>query len=204
MNSIHNTDEAKTFILNAINKNKPDIAPAYLHNKPAIPAFPKSNKPLLDEFKENLVAGAGTWYEITKTEDVQTRIKTLHPDAGIICSATPEVHSNKDLSEITDPHELDDVDVGIIRASFGVAETGMVWLTEKQLHINALGFLSQHLIILLNPNDIVRDMYEAYARINLHESNYGCFMLGPSATADIGAYMVHGAQGARSLAVFFM
>lgn len=162
------------------------------------------NKRLLDEFKESLVAGAGTWHEIGSIEDAQTKIKTLHPNAKIICSATPELYGNKDLSKVTDPHELDNVDVGIIRAVFGVAETGMVWLTEEQLHINALGFLSQHLIILLHPNDIVKDMYEAYKRIDLHKSNYGCFMLGPSATADIGAYMVHGAQGARSLTVFFM
>ena len=37
----------------------------------------------------------------------------------------------------------------------------------------------------------------------LHETAYGCFMAGPSATADIEATLVHGAQGARSLDLFF-
>lgn len=198
MNEIN---EAKNSILHAIRTNKPAIVQS---EKTSIPAFPKSNKPLLDEFKESLIAGAGTWHEIRKGEDAQALIMAIHPDAKIICSATSELQGNKILSGITDPHELDNVDIGIIRAAFGVAETGMVWLTEEQLRINALGFLSQHLIILLNPDDLVRDMYEAYARINLRKNNYGCFMLGPSATADIGAYMVHGAQGARSLTVFFM
>jgi hypothetical protein len=30
-----------------------------------------------------------------------------------------------------------------------------------------------------------------------HETAFGCFMMGPSATADIEATLVHGAQGAR-------
>ena len=80
----------------------------------------------------------------------------------------------------------------------------MVWLREEDLKVNALGVLSQHLVILLDPSRIVRDMYEAYAQIRLDMDNYGCFMMGPSATADIGAVMVRGAQGARSLTVFFM
>jgi L-lactate dehydrogenase complex protein LldG len=36
------------------------------------------------------------------------------------------------------------------------------------------------------------------------ETAYGCFMAGPSATADIEATLVHGAQGARSLDVFLL
>lgn len=198
-------NEAKNFILNAIRANKPAIAQTIPQaEKPVIPDFPKSDKPLLDEFKESLVAGGGTWHEISDETEAQTRIKTLHPDAKVICSAIPEIKGNKEIATITGPHDLNDVDVGVIRAVFGVSETGMIWVTEKELHINALGFLSQHLVILLDPQAIVRDMYEAYNRINLQKINYGCFMLGPSATADIGAYMVHGAQGARTLAVFFM
>ena len=122
----------------------------------------------------------------------------------MICSAVSEIRGNRDIHAIKDPHELDDVDVGVIRARFGVAETGMVWLTQEDLVVDALGVLAQHLVILLDPQQLVRDMYEAYERIDLQATNYGCFMLGPSATADIGAFMVRGAQGARSLTVIFL
>lgn len=171
---------------------------------PQIPAFPKSDKPILEEFKESLVEAGGMWKEVSGPEEAARLILELHPDARVICSATPEIKGNKDISGIADPHDTDDVDVGVARADFGVSETGMVWLREKDLAVNSLGVLSQHLVILLDPQRIVRDMYEAYGKVDLGINNYGCFMMGPSATADIGAVMVQGAQGARSLTVFFM
>lgn len=193
-------NSTKEYILHAIRRNRPQGE----HPYPAIPDFPKSEKPLLEEFKENLLLAAGRWYRVGDREEAVGLIQELHPDARVICSAVPEIKGNKDLDQVVDPHELNDVDVGIIRAQFGVSETGMVWLTEKELGVNALGFLSQHLVILLNPQELVRDMYEAYSRVELEKDQYGCFMMGPSATADIGAYMVRGAQGARSLSVFFL
>ena len=190
----------KDTILDAIRSNRPEGTYAY----PQIPVFPKSKKPIEDEFKENLMNAGGTWHVLKDKSEIPALIKELYPDVKVICSATSDVEGNKDLSKITEPHQLEDVDLGILRAQFGVSENGMVWLTEKDLQINSLGFLSQHLIILLQSDQLVRDMYEAYARVHLNEDNYGCFMMGPAATADIGATMVHNAQGARSLTVFFV
>ncbi len=190
-------NSARERILRAVRENRGQTEVDY----PPIPDFPKKDTPLLEEFKENLVLAAGRWFVVEQEDEVMEWIRKLHPDEKVICSATPEVKGNKDLEKIMDPHELNEVDVGVLRAKFGVAEMGMVWMTEEDLCVNALGFLSQHLVILLDPAQIVRDMHEAYARIQLNEHAYGCFMLGPSATADIGAYMVRGAQGARSLTV---
>ena len=131
-------------------------------------------------------------------------LKALHPGAKVICSAVPEITGTRRVSEVHDPHELADVDVGIVRARFGVAESGAIWLTQEDLVVDALGFLSQHLIVLLDPNEIVPDMHAAYRRVRLNETAFGCFMMGPSATADVEATLVHGAQGARSLNIFFL
>ena len=122
----------------------------------------------------------------------------------MVCSAVPEIAGTRRAETVHDPHELADVDVGVIRAQFGVAESGAVWVTQEDLVVDGLGFLSQHLIVLLDPEQIVADMHEAYARVRLDQTAYGCFMMGPSATADIEATLVHGAQGARSLNVFFL
>lgn len=191
---------SKDIILNSVKKNKHSSLIPY----PTLTTFPKSDRPLLEVFQENLTIGAGTYHTVNSIDEVNDLIKKLHPDAKVICSATPEVKGNKDLQEIKDPHDLADVDVGVIRAKFGVAETGMIWLTQEDLQMDALGFLSQHLVILLHPDELVRDMPEAYAKIDLGATNYGCFMYGPSATGDIGAVMVRGAQGARTLAVVYI
>lgn len=190
----------KEYILDSIRSARP----AGEHPYPAIPVFPKSREPALDEFKRSLEEAGGSWREVKDASHASLLINEMFPQAKVICSAASEISGNKDITSVSDPHELDDVDVGVARAQFGVSETGMVWLREEDLKVNALGVLSQHLVILLDPSQIVRDMYEAYAQIRLDRDNYGCFMMGPSATADIGAVMVRGAQGARSLTVFFM
>ena len=102
------------------------------------------------------------------------------------------------------PADLNDVDLGIFRAEFGVAEMGMVWVTEKSLVTNSLGYLSQHLAVLLDPEDLTENMHTAYKRVDFPHAHYGCFVMGPSATADISAVLVHGAQGARTLTLFFL
>ena len=61
--------------------------------------------------------------------------------------------------------------------------------------------MSQHLIVLLDPDQIVPYMHEAYRRVRLDATAYGCFMMGPSATADIEGVLIHGAQGVRSFSV---
>jgi L-lactate dehydrogenase complex protein LldG len=171
---------------------------------PLIPVFQQPTRPLRPLFEEHLLEAGGASYTIADPADAEATLKALHPDARVICSAVPEIHGTRRVDAVRDPHELADVDVGVIRAQFGVAESGAVWLTQEDLIVDALGFLSQHLIVLLDPGEIVPDMHDAYRRVRLDQTAYGCFMMGPSATADIEATLVHGAQGSRSLDVFFL
>jgi L-lactate dehydrogenase complex protein LldG len=131
-------------------------------------------------------------------------VTELFPAAKVVCSAVADVPGNRRVEDVSDPHTLNDVDVGIVRSTLGVAEAGAVWLTQSEFIVNALGVLSQHLIVLLDPEAIVETMHHAYARIDLTASPYGVFMAGPSATGDIEGVIIHGAQGARSLTVFLV
>ena len=123
------------------------------------------------------------------------------PAANVICSAAPEVPGTRRIEDVSDPHALHDVDVGVVRSPLGVAEAGAVWLTQAELVVDALGVLSQHLVVLLDPAAIVGTMNDAYERLDLAANPYGVFMAGPSATGDIEGVIIHGAQGARSLTV---
>jgi hypothetical protein len=100
-----------------------------------------------------------------------------------------------------EPQELADVDFAVVRAAFAVAETGSVLLHERELRVNAVAYLAQHLIALLDPAELVMNLHHAYCRPEFRAGHYACFHTGPSATADIEGVLIHGAQGVRSLSV---
>jgi L-lactate dehydrogenase complex protein LldG len=191
---------SRDVILNAIRYN----VPKQQVDHPPIPVFQRPERPLKPEFERLLQEAGGAAHDVQSPAEAQAKLVALHPEAKVVCSAVAEVAGTRRAEEVHDPHELADVDVGVVRARFGVAENGAVWLTQEDLVVDALAFLSQHLIVLLDPDEIVPDMHEAYRRVRLNETAYGCFMMGPSATADVEATLVHGAQGARSLNVFFL
>jgi L-lactate dehydrogenase complex protein LldG len=121
--------------------------------------------------------------------------------ARVVCSAVAEIAGNRDIAKVTRPQGLADVDFAIVRAAFGVAETGSVLLCDNELQVNAVAYLAQHLIVLLDPADIVVNLHHAYRRPEFLEGHYASFHTGPSATADIEGVLIHGAQGVRSLSV---
>lgn len=134
-------------------------------------------------------------------------IRTVYPDAKVIASALPFVKSaTKNPDTIKSADELNHTDVGVIRAEFGVAENGAVWIPQ-QTKERAVCFISENLVVLLKRSNIVNNMHEAYRLIQQKEYGvdefnsfgYGVFMAGPSKTADIAQVLVEGAQAARSL-----
>ncbi|WP_028295987.1 LutC/YkgG family protein [Olivibacter sitiensis] len=189
----------KEEMLAAIRKNMPKDKVAY----PRLPSFEVAGKDLKRTFEESLSKAGGKLFDIANKEEALQLFAELYPDAKVVCSATAEWTGNKSLEEVSAPGELENVDVAVIRARFGVAETGMVWLTEHELIVNSLAFLAQHLVILLDPDEISENMHTAYRRVDLQRADYGVFVMGPSATADVGAVLVRGAQGPRSLSLFF-
>ncbi len=101
------------------------------------------------------------------------------------------------------PRDLENVDVAVVRARFGVAETGSVFLSEAELQVNTIAYLAQHLVVLLDPVALVAGIADAYQRRDFGEVRYASLMTGPSATADIEGVLIRGAQGVRSLTVIF-
>jgi L-lactate dehydrogenase complex protein LldG len=171
---------------------------------PQIPAFRSPARSLKAAFEENLKKAGGAAHDIGGASDAEAQLRALHPGAKVVCSAVPEIAGTRRAETVHDPHELADVNVGVVRAQFGVAETGAIWLTQEDLIVDALGFLSQHLVVLLDPEQIVADMHQAYGRIRLDLTAYGCFMMGPRRPRISKPPVVHGAQGCRSLNVFFL
>ena len=182
-------------ILAAVRANKPAASPIS-----AISLFTRESRPLLGQFQETLESMGGK-LALAGAGDLDDWVRSLFPNASVICSATPEVRGTRPLDNHTDPTALADVDVGVVRAAFGVAETGSVWLSEDELKVNALAYLAQHLLVLLDPTRIVGNLHQAYRDARFKTARYAVLVTGPSATADIEGVLVHGAQGVRSLTV---
>jgi L-lactate dehydrogenase complex protein LldG len=176
----------------------------HLTRLPEVPDFPDPGEPILPYFLRQLEAMGGRSFEVADAAAARAKVAELFPHAKVVCSATPEVPGTRRIADVRDPRELNDVDVGVVRSPLGVAEAGAVWLTQSDLVVNALGVLSQHLVVLLDPAAVVETMHDAYGRIDLSASPYGVFFAGPSATGDIEGVIIHGAQGARSLTVLLL
>ena len=177
------------------------------HNQPAsrrLPELPNFDRPLaapFDTFSAALARMGGEVVELPASETLDEFVRARFPQARVICSVTPEAQGTRDLGSVRAAADLDDVDVGIVRGAFGVAETGSVYLSEREVGLNALAFLAQHLVVLLDPAAIVPDLHHAYRQRGFHEARYAVLMTGPSATADIEGVLIRGAQGIRSFTV---
>jgi L-lactate dehydrogenase complex protein LldG len=176
-----------------------------------LPALPTQGQRFDDpiaQFAQSLAGVGGQCERVPSTESLRAAVAALPvvAQAKKVASEVPEAHpGNVALGAIDDPHLLADVDVAIIRGQFAVAENGAVWVPAKGLgRRQALPFIAQHLILVVDPLDVVHTLHEAYARLRFEGPGFGLFISGPSKTADIELALVIGAHGARSTVVFLV
>jgi L-lactate dehydrogenase complex protein LldG len=187
-------------ILAAVARNRPPGQ----HLLPAIPRFPQPEEGgRVASFLRNFAAmGGSVLTGASETDTVELVRQRL--SGAVICSAVPEIAGNRRLDQVREPHDLADVDVAVVRAVIGVAETGSVLFTEGELVVNTLAYLAQQLAVLLDPDDIVSGIPDAYDRSEFHRAAYAVFHAGPSGTGDIEGVLIHPAQGVRTLTVAFI
>ena len=155
----------------------------------------------LEQFKKIMKTVGGNCVVLEEGQDVNEVIRSVFPEARSFASNLPEVTCatvNPDM--LDDPRELNGTDVGVIRGDFGILENGMVWINQHTRY-KALFFISEALVILLDRKRLVNNMHEAYKQPAFDDFEYGCFISGPSKTADIEQALVVGAHGARAVTV---
>ncbi len=133
-------------------------------------------------------------------KDIDKIIVSVYPEAKNITSHLPYVSSNINPNTATDAKELNGTDVGVIEGEIGVAENGCIWIPQTMKE-RAVMFISENLVIVLRKSNIVNNMHEAYSRIRMTDYGYGCFISGPSKTADIEQALVMGAQAACDVTI---
>jgi L-lactate dehydrogenase complex protein LldG len=129
----------------------------------------------------------------------------LYIAAKQICSLVPGVgRGNFDLDAIDDPHATEPIDFAILPGQFAVAENGAIWVTDARIKHRAIYFICQHLAFVVPRREIFSNMHQAYQRLSFDEPGFGCFISGPSKTADIEQSLVIGAHGPKSTTVYLV
>ena len=192
---------SKADILNKIKQNQP----AFITNLPDLNLLSSENPDVLSTYKTVLKNIGGDPVEVANYADIIQYIKSNYNLEKCLITTIPE------LSEIAaldwtndDPHSLQDVELNVIKAHFGVAENSSLCLTDDVLEQRLSPFIAQYLAIIVHKKDILATMHQAYERIGNQEYGFGTFIAGPSKTADIEQSLVLGAHGARGLIVFLL
>lgn len=160
---------------------------------PEVHDFPESADKIAD-FKDHLIASGGACVEAA-AEAVDQIIEDLFFDARHILKF-PEKNVQPDFL-------LKDLEVAILKAEFGIAENGAVWIPEANMGRREIPVITEHLVIVLDKKQLVSNMHQAYSKIT-SLSHYGMFICGPSKTADIEQSLVIGAHGPKSHTVIFI
>jgi L-lactate dehydrogenase complex protein LldG len=182
-------------ILNSVLKSQPT------HRElPQVPMFHRNPESLVSAFEKSLKYMSGEFVD-RPPPDFAAYLRNKFPDAKIICSAVPEYTGNRKPEDYANWSDAHDIDVTIVRSPLGVAETGSVLLSEKELRVNTIGFLAQDIVILLDPKNIVENIHDAYRHPHFKDTTYAVLMTGPSGSADIAGTTVHPAQGVKTLTV---
>ena len=141
--------------------------------------------------------------EVKSSDDLNSVIREAYPNAKIFASSINGIEADLNPDTIASAADLNGTDVGIIQGELGVAENGCVWIPQTMKE-RAVCFISEELVILLDKDNIVSNMHEAYKRIQMPHYGYGVFISGPSKTADIEQALGMGAQAARGVTVILV
>lgn len=189
-------------ILSKIKANKPEFIDLPIIDETVF----YDNIDHIAEFKKKVEIVGGHVFKAISNEDVINQVKHLYPNTTINYSNIKgtEPFNTIDLIELKKPHDLDDLDVLILEGTFGVAENGAVWVSDNQLPVRVLPFITKHLILVVKESDIIPYLHQGYHILKDTDNDFGVLLSGPSKTADIEQSLVIGAQGALSLSVFLL
>ena len=186
-------------ILAAIRNSQPDSM-----ELPVYDFFKKEVSGLMEKYIQVLESIGGKAYVVSSYDEILTLVKNYFPDAKRIVTTSPNLSGLDNVNLSEDPHLLENIDLAILETKLGVAENSAVWITEAIMRERVLPFICQYLAVVINKEDIVPTMHEAYEKIGNADYGFGTFIAGPSKTADIEQSLVLGAHGPKGMTIFII
>jgi len=161
-------------------------------------------KDFIKEFKNMVDVVGGKADIISSNTDVLEKVQALFPDTKKKYTFLKDLigFNTIDLEDIKNAQDFEDLDILVLEGEIGVAENGAIWLSDEQIPIRVLPFITKNLVLIIDKKKIVAHMHQAYKQLKNLDYNYGVFISGPSKTADIEQSLVIGAQGALSLTIY--
>jgi len=192
---------SKAEILKKIKQNQPSV----ITDLPDLDVISSENPNVLETYKTVLKNIGGEPVEVAGYHEILDFIRNNYALDRRIITTIPELSEVASLDwKNDDPHTLQNVELAIVKAHFGVAENSALWVTDDILGQRVAPFIAQYLAIIVKKSDILATMHQAYDKIGNLEYGFATFIAGPSKTADIEQSLVLGAHGARGLIVFLL
>ena len=192
---------SKAEILQKIKQNQPSV----ITDLPDLDLISSENPNVLETYKTVLKNIGGEPVEVAGYQEILDFIRNNYALDRRIITTIPELSEVASLNwKNDDPHTLQNVELAIVKAHFGVAENSALWVTDDILGQRVAPFIAQYLAIIVKKSDILATMHLAYEKIGNLEYGFATFIAGPSKTADIEQSLVLGAHGARGLIVFLL
>ena len=187
-------------ILEAVLKNQPPTSAL-----PDISVFKGANIDLVQKYMDIFKSIGGSAFLVDDFAAVKSLIAENFDTVKRIVTTLPELSDHfESISAAADPHSYENIELAIIKSHFSVAENGAVWLTEEVMGQRIIPYICQHLAVIVNAENIVPSLHEAYEKIGAGEYGFGAFIGGPSKTADIEQALVLGAHGPLTMTVFIL
>ena len=192
---------SRASILEKIKQNQP----ASVTELPILSTLGLEAFDVLEKYKTVLQGIGGDFVEVKDYDSVIDFVKKNYATNKRMITTIPALAEIAETDWFNDdPHTLENVELTLVEAHFGVAENSALWVTDALLGQRVAPFITQYLAIIVHKKDILATMHQAYDRIGNQEYGFGTFIAGPSKTADIEQSLVLGAHGARGLMVFLM
>jgi L-lactate dehydrogenase complex protein LldG len=155
-------------------------------------------------FEENLALAGGACVRVASRAQLPVALQALRPPedpARFWCSAELGLSPSTPAVSLS---ALSGLELCVLAGAPAVAESGAVWVVPKSRQERAAAFLAERLVLVVPAAQVVHELHQAYARIQPAAAPFGCFIAGPSKTADIEQALVIGAHGPRALTVLLV
>ena len=187
------------------------ILASIMANQPVSQELPKVRvdemiqyEDLVGQFQLVLESIGGQLIALKDKEDLADLIQNLAKDKSVIVNGYA---ANANLIRELETASLDalaSIDMAVLTGSLAVAESGAVWLTEDQMLLRILPFITEQLVLVVERKNLVSNMGQAYEQVDFSEIGFGAFIAGPSKTADIEQSLVIGAHGPKKTIVILL